>query len=116
MVVAVIQPFKFDAVGLALERMPGFHGMTVSDVRGYGLGSEPAFGEERPETVAQATGEPEPRLRLEIAVAGRPRADAIAEAISLAAHTGRSGDGKVFCWQLDRVLAIRSFRVNRDAL
>ena len=119
MVVAVIQPFKLDAVALALGRLAGFHGMTVTDVRGFGGGSEPAFGDNAvmsEQSPQQTISDLTPRLRLEIAIAGRSKAVAIVEAISLAAHTGRSGDGKVFLWPLDQVLSIRSFRINRDAL
>lgn len=119
MIVAIIQPFKLDAVALALGRMRGFHGMTVTDVRGSGGGSEPAFGDDAPEADSarlENIADVSPHLRLEIAVAGHSRAVAIVEAISLTAHTGRSGDGKVFLWALDQVLSIRSFRINRDAL
>ena len=38
MIQAVIQPFKLDAVSFALQQVPGFGGMTVSDCRGYGHG------------------------------------------------------------------------------
>ena len=120
MVQAIIQGFKLEAVTRALEQVAGFGGMTVSDCRGFGhekLGMEEEDrdqpGGRRPE--ADLT-DFKPKVRLEIAIAGRERADAVADAIARSAHTGRGGDGKVFLWPLTRAIRIRSFGVDEAAL
>lgn len=118
MIEAIIQPFKLDAVTLALEELPGFPGMTVSDCRGFG--QEKLTEPEQSRAPASGAGllrrrrgdsdfvDFTDKSRLEIAVAGRAAADAIVDAILAAAHTGRRGDGKVFLWPLSRVVRIRT--------
>ena len=120
MVQAVIREFKLDVVTRALEQVPGFGGMTVSDCRGFGhekLGTEE---EDRNSPAAHRPADDladfKPRVRLEIAVAGRERADAVAETIAQVAHTGRGGDGKIFLWPLSRAVRIRNFGADELAL
>ena len=120
MVEAIIRGFKLDAVTRALEQVPGFGGMTVSDCRGFGhekLGTEHETGEH---SVARRSDDDltdfKPKVRLEIAVAGRDRADAIAEVVARSAHTGRGGDGKVFLWPLARAIRIRTLTSDKDDL
>ena len=111
MIMAVIQPFKLDDVTLALEQLPHFGGMTVSDCRGFGRGKvadEPGAAEDVQRgqgLVVDFTG----KTRLEIAVSGWADADSIAETIARAAHTGNPGDGKVFVWPLQRAVRVRTF-------
>lgn len=115
MVLAIIQPFKLDAVTLALESLPHFGGMTVSDCRGFGHGKvdEDVGGihTERNDVVDFT-----PKIKLEIAVAGRAHAEAVIEAIVQAAHTGNPGDGKVVAWLLDRAVRVRTFDEGAVAL
>lgn len=121
MVQAIIRAFKLDAVTRALEQVPGFGGMTVSDCRGFGhekLGTEE---EDRDQPNARRSEEADlsefkPKIRLEIAVAGRERAEAVAETIARSAHTGRGGDGKVFLWLMSRAIRIRNHGLDEDAL
>jgi nitrogen regulatory protein PII len=120
MIQAIIQPFKLDAVTRALGQLPGFGGMTVGDCRGFGhewLGLE-AEDRDQPRTRSADAEllEFKPKLRLEIAVAGRERADAVAETIARSAHTGRGGDGKIFLWPVTRAIRIRSFGTDESAL
>ena len=131
MVLAIIQPFKLDAVMLALlEAIPAFGGMTVSDCRGFGHGR--IAGEESDEEVleeaSRGTGDTTPRdsrgvvtdftrkVRVEIAVAGRARAEQVVETIARAAHTGRRGDGKVFAWPMRHAVRVRTFDEGERAL
>lgn len=124
MVQAVIQPFKLDAVTLALEEVPGFGGITITDCRGFGK-------EKRADLEgAQPNDDPQLRrrrsdaslvdftakLRLDIAVAGRDQADAIVKTISKHAHTGRRGDGKIFVWPIVRAVRVRTFDEGERAL
>lgn len=121
MIVAIIQPFKLDTVTLALEALPGFGGMTVSDCRGFGRGK---FGGEPDEPDRGRAREPDAadvvdftaKIRLEVAVAGREPADAVIDAIARAAHTGRKGDGKILAWPIVRALRIRTLEQGAEAL
>jgi nitrogen regulatory protein PII len=116
MVTVIIQPFRLDAVTLELEQIAGFGGMTVSDCRGFGHGKvsdeEDATGSERRRGLVDFT----PKVKLEIAVAGLARANAVVEAIARAAHTGRPGDGKIFLWPIAHALRVRTSDVNAAAL
>ena len=125
MVLAVIQPFRLDAVTLALESLPGFGGMTVSECQGFGReklseGDSPSEAERisdrsdrrRREFVVDFTS----KVRIEVAVAGQDRVDAVVETITRTAHTGNRGDGKVFAWQLGRAVRVRTFDEGAAAL
>ena len=125
MVLAVIQPFRLDAVTLALESLPGFGGMTVSECQGFGrekLGEGDSTSEaervgdrsarRRTESVVDFTS----KVRIEVAVAGQDRVNTVVEMIARTAHTGNRGDGKVFAWQLARVVRVRTFEEGAVAL
>jgi len=121
MIVAIIQRFKLDAVTLALEQLPGFGGMTVSACRGFGAGK--VRGDSRDSDGGQVPREHRPeitefkdQLRLEIAVVSRSRANTVCGVIADAAHTGRSGDGKIFLWPMARAVGIRNFDEGVSAL
>jgi len=121
MVEAIVQPFKLDAVILALEELPEFRGVTVSDCRGFG--QEKLAGAHD----ADAGGVPAhrhggdfidftPKVKLEIVVPGKAAADRIVDTIVRSAHTGRRGDGKVFVWPVTRVVRVRTLDEDRSAL
>jgi len=127
MITAIIQPFKLDVVTLALERIQGFGGMTVSECRGFGHGK---LSKEDESLHGGATHEQATRLpnegggltdftqkvKLEVAVAGRARAEAVVSAISDAAHTGRPGDGKIFVWPMTVAVRVRTLELDAAAL
>jgi len=56
-----------------------------------------------------------PKIKLEVAV-GDDQVDAVVEAIMQAAGTGKIGDGKIFVWDLDKVVRIRTGELDGDAL
>lgn len=124
MVQAVIQPFRLDAVTLALEEIPGFGGMTVVECRGFGrekvrgAGTVTSEGREREHSAHREPGLVDftTKLLIEVAVAGESHAEAVAAAIAQAAHTGRRGDGKIFLWPLGRVVGVRTLDENESAL
>jgi nitrogen regulatory protein P-II 1 len=102
-VIAMIQPFKLQDVTLALESIPGFPGMTVSDARGFGREHlEGSHG--RLENLTDFT----PCVRVEIIVEDGSL-DSVVETLVTAAHTGRRGDGKVVVCPVER-----SYDVQRD--
>lgn len=120
MVMAVIQPFKLDSVTRALETVVGFAGMTVSDCRGFGreklesaeAGENDAKRYESDSGLVDFTA----KVKLEIAVAGRDRADAVVEQLTHAARTGRRGDGKVFVWPIVNAVRVRTAEAGARAL
>jgi nitrogen regulatory protein P-II 1 len=56
-----------------------------------------------------------PKIKLEVAVADE-HVDAVVEAVMKAAGTGKIGDGKIFVWDLDTVVRIRTGELDADAL
>lgn len=110
MVEAIIQPFKLDQVTRSLEAIAGFSGMTIMPVRGFGqekLDDRRASGAGS-RSSREALDDFTEKLRLEIAVNGRRRADDVVAVIAHAAHTGNRGDGKIFLWPISRVIRVRT--------
>lgn len=121
MVQAVIQPFKLDSVTRALEGIPGFSGMTVTNVRGFGrakLEDRTTAGRTTPagKPPREALDDFTEKIRLDIAVCGARRANDLAVVIAREAHTGNRGDGKIFLWRLSRVIHVRTREEGYDAL
>jgi nitrogen regulatory protein P-II 2 len=110
LIIAVIKPFKLEDVRDVLNAM-GVHGMTVTEVKGYGRQK----GHTEIYRGAEYAVNFLPKLRLEIAV-DSSRADKVVEAISSAAKTGQIGDGKIFVADIDHVVRIRTGETDEDAL
>ncbi|MCX7320277.1 MAG: P-II family nitrogen regulator [Hyphomicrobiales bacterium] len=110
LVVAIIKPFKLDEVRQALTAI-GIHGMTVTEVKGYGRQKGHTEMYRGAEYVVNFL----PKLRLEIAV-DSSLADQTVEVISSSARTGQIGDGKIFVTPIDRALRIRTGETDSDAL
>jgi nitrogen regulatory protein P-II 2 len=110
LVIAVIKPFKLEEVRDALTRI-GVHGMTVTEVKGYGRQKghmEIYRGNEYAVNFL-------PKLRLEVAVASE-QIDQVMDAIAAAAKTGQIGDGKIFVTPIDRAVRIRTGETDNTAL
>ena len=110
MVVAIVKPFKLDDVREALS-VQGIAGITVTEVKGFGRQK----GHTELYRGAEYVVDFLPKIKLEIAVAD-DQADLVTEAIVKAAGTGKIGDGKVFVYDLDRVVRIRTGELDGDAL
>ncbi|MBA8887389.1 nitrogen regulatory protein PII [Dokdonella fugitiva] len=110
MVMAIIKPFKLDDVREALAEI-GVQGITVTEVRGFGRQK----GHTELYRGAEYVVDFLPKIKLEVAVAD-DQLERVVEAISQAANTGKIGDGKIFVWQLDRVVRIRTGELDADAL
>jgi nitrogen regulatory protein P-II 2 len=110
LVTAVIKPFKLEEVRDALNTM-GVHGMTVTEVKGYGRQK----GHTEIYRGAEYAVNFLPKVRIEIAV-DSDRADKVVEAISTAAKTGQIGDGKIFVTDIERAVRIRTGETDKDAL
>lgn len=110
LITAIIKPFKLEDVRDALNAM-GVHGMTVTEVKGYGRQK----GHTEIYRGAEYAVNFLPKLRIEIAVPA-DRADKVVDAISSAAKTGQIGDGKIFVTDIERAVRIRTGETDNDAL
>jgi nitrogen regulatory protein P-II 2 len=110
LVIAIIKPFKLEEVRDALTAV-GIHGMTVTEVKGYGRQK----GHTEIYRGAEYAVHFLPKIRLEIAVP-TDRVEKVIDAVSLAAKTGQIGDGKIFVTPIDRALRIRTGETDNDAL
>jgi len=110
LVVAVIKPFKLDEVRQALTAI-GVHGMTVTEVKGYGRQKGHTEIYRGAEYVVNFL----PKLRIEIAVSSELAEQAV-QAITASARTGQIGDGKIFVTPIDHARRIRTGETDSDAL
>lgn len=110
LIMAVIKPFKLEEVREALTPM-GVDGMTVSEVKGFGRQK----GQAEIYRGAEYTVNFLPKVKIEIAV-DDAIAEQVVEAITNAAQTGKIGDGKVFVYDLEKAVRIRTGETNSDAL
>jgi nitrogen regulatory protein P-II 2 len=110
LIVAIIKPFKLDEVRQALTDI-GVHGMTVTEVKGYGRQKGHTEIYRGAEYVVNFL----PKLRIEVAV-DSGMVDKVIEAITSRARTGQIGDGKVFVTGIERALRIRTGETDSDAL
>jgi nitrogen regulatory protein PII len=110
LIVAIIQPHRLDTVRKALTEI-GIHGMTITEVRGYGR----QRGHTEIYRGAEYTISFIPKLKLEVALTDDRVDDAIAT-ITKAAHTGKIGDGKIFTLDLHAALRVRTGETGDDAL
>lgn len=109
-VMAVIKPFKLDEVRDALDAI-GVHGLTVTEVKGYGRQK----GHTEIYRGAEYTASFLPKLKVEAAVRAE-LVDRTVEAISAAARTGHIGDGKIFVEAIEQAVRIRTGERDSDAL
>jgi nitrogen regulatory protein P-II 2 len=110
LVIAIIKPFKLDEVRDALTRI-GVHGMTVTEVKGYGRQKGHTEIYRGAEYVVNML----PKLRVEVAVAS-DQTDRVVEALASAAKTGQIGDGKIFVTPIDEAVRIRTGETDAAAL
>lgn len=110
LVMSIIKPFKLDEVREALTSM-GVHGLTVTEVKGYGRQK----GHTEIYRGAEYAVSFLPKLKVEVAVKSEA-VDQVVEAITSAAKTGQIGDGKIFVYDLDKVVRIRTGEADAEAL
>ncbi|WP_347303140.1 P-II family nitrogen regulator [Croceibacterium sp. TMG7-5b_MA50] len=99
---AIIKPFKLDEVKEALHEV-GVSGITVTEAKGFGRQK----GHTELYRGAEYVVDFLPKVKLEVVVPDT-LAEAVVEAVSAAAQTGRIGDGKIFVSTVDTVLRIRT--------
>jgi nitrogen regulatory protein P-II 2 len=110
LIIAVIKPFKLDAVRDALTEI-GVHGMTVTEVKGYGRQK----GHKEIYRGAEYTVNFLPKIRVEVAVASE-QLDKAMDVIAAAARTGLIGDGKIFVTPIEHAVRIRTGETDTTAL
>ena len=107
---AIIKPFKLDEVREALSEI-GVSGLTVTEVKGFGRQK----GHTELYRGAEYVVDFLPKVKIEIVVADGIVEMAI-ETIVKAAHTGKIGDGKIFVFDVEQVIRIRTGETGTDAL
>ena len=109
-ITAVIKPFKLEEVREALAEV-GVTGLTVTEVKGFGRQK----GHTELYRGAEYVVDFLPKIKLEVAVTDE-QADAVVDTLIKSAGTGKIGDGKIFVWDLERAVRIRTGELDVDAL
>ncbi len=106
----IIKPFKLDDVKNALSEL-GVPGMTVSEVRG--------FGRQKGHTELYRGAEYQidfvPKVKIDLVVSDEQVSEVVS-AIQKEACTGRIGDGKIFVYDLEQSVRIRTGEIGADSL
>ena len=110
LVTAIIKPFKLDEVREALSEI-GIQGITVIEVKGFGRQK----GHTELYRGAEYVVDFLPKVKLEIALCDELAEQAV-EAIERSAATGKIGDGKIFIFDLQQAIRIRTGETGVDAL
>ena len=110
LITAIIKPFKLDDVREALSEI-GVAGMTVTEVNGFGRQK----GHTELYRGAEYVVDFLPKVKIEVAI-DDGLLDQSLEAISQSANTGKVGDGKIFVFDLQNVVRIRTGETGSDAV
>jgi nitrogen regulatory protein P-II 2 len=110
LVTAIIKPFKLDEVREALSAI-GVQGITVTEVKGFGRQK----GHTELYRGAEYVVDFLPKVKIEAAVSS-DQVERVIEAIESGARTGKIGDGKVFVYDLEQVIRIRTGETGAEAL
>lgn len=110
LVMAIIKPFKLEEVRDALTNI-GVHGMTVTEVKGYGRQK----GHTEIYRGAEYAVSFLPKLKIEVGVPPDMLTQ-VMDAITNAARTGQIGDGKIFVSDVEQAVRIRTGERDLDAL
>ncbi len=106
----IIKPFKLEDVKDALTELE-ITGMTVSEVKGYGRQQ----GHSELYRGAEYVVDFLPKIKIEIVVK-ESMVDAVIEAISKSAKTGKIGDGKIFVFSVEKSVRIRTGETDEEAI
>ncbi|MDP8244951.1 MAG: P-II family nitrogen regulator [Candidatus Hinthialibacter antarcticus] len=107
---AIIRPHKLDAMKTALEEL-GVVGMTVTEVRGYGR----QRGHQEIYRGREYTVEFQPKIKVEVVVK-KDMTERVIDTIRSAVNTGQVGDGKMFIYDLNDAVRIRTGERSNEAL
>ncbi len=109
-VTAIIKPYKLDSVRDALTAI-GVNGITVTEVKGFGRQKGHTEIYRGAEYVVAFL----PKVKLEVAISD-DLLDKVVEGIKKAAGTGKIGDGKIFVFDLEQIMRIRTGETGPDAI
>jgi nitrogen regulatory protein P-II 1 len=107
---AIIKPFKLDDVKESLNEI-GVHGMTVTEVNGYGRQK----GHKEIYRGAEYVVDFIPKIKIEIVIT-KERVDEAIKTICEAANTGKIGDGKIFVTSIEQAIRVRTGEKGIEAL
>ncbi|MFB4394793.1 P-II family nitrogen regulator [Pseudomonas sp. NPDC089554] len=110
LVTAIIKPFKLDDVRESLSDI-GVQGITVTEVKGFGRQK----GHTELYRGAEYVVDFLPKVKIDVAIAD-DKLDAVIDAITKAANTGKIGDGKIFVVNLEQAIRIRTGETDTDAI
>ena len=110
MVTAIVKPFKLDEVREALSTI-GVQGITVTEVKGFGRQK----GHTELYRGAEYVVDFLPKVKIEAAI-DDSMVDRAIETIEAAARTGKIGDGKIFVYDVQQVVRIRTGETGPEAL
>jgi nitrogen regulatory protein P-II 2 len=110
LVTAIIKPFKLDEVREALSGI-GVTGVTVTEVKGFGRQK----GHTELYRGAEYVVDFLPKVKIEAAIK-TDMLEQVIEAIEKSANTGKIGDGKIFVFELEQVIRIRTGETGAEAL
>ena len=110
LITAIIKPFKLDEVREALSAV-GVQGITVTEVKGFGRQK----GHTELYRGAEYVVDFLPKVKVEVVVPDE-MVNKVVEAIERAARTGKIGDGKIFVYDLEQVVRIRTGETGKEAL
>ena len=110
LITAVVKPFKLDDVREALSEV-GAQGITVTEVKGFGRQK----GHTELYRGAEYVVDFLPKIKIEVGV-DDGLAERVIEAITRAANTGKVGDGKIFVYDLEGAIRIRTGQTGPEAL
>ena len=108
---AIIRPFKLLEVTEELHKIEGLPGVTVSEIRGFGK----SRARNAQDKIVYEMVEFIPRIKLEVVVHDE-MADDVVKVIQKVAHTGNTGDGKIFVIHVEEAVKIRTNERGRDAI
>jgi nitrogen regulatory protein P-II 1 len=108
---AIIRPLKLLEVTEELHKIKGLPGVTVSEIKGFG---KSRAGNAKEKTVYEMV-EFVPRIQLEVVVHDE-MAEEVVNVIQKVAHTGNTGDGKIFVMNVEETVKIRTNERGRNAI
>tara|TARA_B100001250_G_scaffold348935_1_gene319848 strand:+ start:34 stop:372 length:339 start_codon:yes stop_codon:yes gene_type:complete len=110
LVSAIIKPFKLDDVRQGLSEI-GVQGMTVTETKGFGRQK----GHTELYRGAEYVVDFLPKIKIEVAI-NDDQLNAVIESISKSANTNKIGDGKIFVYDLEQIVRIRTGETGSEAI
>ena len=108
---AIIRPFKLLDVAEALQKIDGLPGVTISEIKGFGK----SRAKNARDKIIYELVEFIPRIKLEVVVVDE-MAEEVINAIQKYSHTGNTGDGKIFVYDVGEVIKIRTNERGKEAV